>query len=194
MSTFIAYLPPKYGSNIDEFQIHRNKSPQRIFRWPLPSETGNYYTRLSGFHEDDMLPWVLSSVHIQRVHHIQAARTDASILSWVETKILIFVFFAKISPKIHFRLERKSFFIQKLQIKRKFSWDFCENTKKLNIFLIKLESTLTSGLWKRNFFFRLYINSSHYDRPCKDGPGQDSQCWGFEERAPRTGLVGQGSW
>ncbi len=63
---------------------------------------------------------------------------------------------------------------------------------------------------KRSFFFRLFIRTSHFDRPCKDGldsqektfrtgqpgqPGQDIQdrtvSVGFEDRAPRTEHVGQ---
>jgi hypothetical protein len=39
----------KYGFSIHEFQIYRNKPPQRMIRWPLPSQTGNYYTHLAGF-------------------------------------------------------------------------------------------------------------------------------------------------
>ncbi len=65
---------------------------------------------------------------------------------------------------------------------RKFSYEnnenFRENKINLDFFLIKLESTLTSGLWKRNFSFHLFMNPSHFDRLCEHGPrepGQDSQ-------------------
>jgi hypothetical protein len=33
----------------------------------MPLETGNYYTHLAGFYEDDMSSWVLSSIHIQQL-------------------------------------------------------------------------------------------------------------------------------
>ncbi len=33
----------------NKFQIYRKKPPQRILGWPLPSETGTFYTHLAGF-------------------------------------------------------------------------------------------------------------------------------------------------
>ncbi len=35
--------------NYLKFKIYRNKSPQRMLRWPLPSAAGNYYTHLARF-------------------------------------------------------------------------------------------------------------------------------------------------
>jgi hypothetical protein len=49
-----------------KIQMYWKKPPQRILRWPLPSKEGTYCTHLAGFYEDDMSPWVLSSIHIQR--------------------------------------------------------------------------------------------------------------------------------
>jgi hypothetical protein len=46
-------------------QISRKKSPQRIFRWPLPYKTYIYFTHLV---EDDMMPWFLSDILIQRLY------------------------------------------------------------------------------------------------------------------------------
>jgi hypothetical protein len=37
-----------------------------MLRWPLPCGTGNYNAHLA--REDDMSPWVLSSIHIQRFY------------------------------------------------------------------------------------------------------------------------------
>ncbi len=70
-----------------------------------------------------------------------------------------------------------------------FRVNFRENTKKLDFFLKKLESTLTLGLWKRSFFFHLFINSSHFDRPCKDGPGEPGP--DIQDRTVSEGFRGQ---
>ncbi len=43
-----------------------NQSPQSMLRWPLPFATGIIIRSWLDFYEDDMLPWVLSSIHIQR--------------------------------------------------------------------------------------------------------------------------------
>ncbi len=37
-----------------------------MLRWPLPSDTGNNIRNWLDFYEDDMSPWVLFSIHIQR--------------------------------------------------------------------------------------------------------------------------------
>jgi hypothetical protein len=100
--------------------------------------------------------------------------------------------------KIYFRFLRKFTFAFRnifFRLSQKFS---DENLRqkispkiwKNKIFFIKLESTFTSGLWKTNFFYHLFINSSIFDQPCMDGPGEtgeDSQC-----RILRTGHLGQG--
>ncbi len=43
------FIPQKYGFNIHELQIYRNKPPQRMLRLPMASDTGNYYTQLARF-------------------------------------------------------------------------------------------------------------------------------------------------
>ncbi len=53
--------------------------------------------------------------------------------------------------------------------------NFRNNEAKIVLFDIKLYFTLTyilSGLWKKNFFYHLLINSSIFDQACKDIPGQ----------------------
>ncbi len=57
-----------HSPSTGEIQIYRKKLPQRILRWPLPSKAGTYSTHLAGFYEGDMLPWVLSSILIQRIY------------------------------------------------------------------------------------------------------------------------------
>jgi hypothetical protein len=76
------YAQPKYwqNSNIQ----YRKKPPQRILKWPLPSKAGTYCTHLAGFYEDDMSPWVLSSILIQRGLHfgLQPAWTNQMKVLW----------------------------------------------------------------------------------------------------------------
>jgi hypothetical protein len=79
-----------------------------------------------------------------------------------------FSYFREYFAKIYFRFSRK-FSFKKIYENNE---NFRENLKRWIFFIIKLESTLTSGLWKINFFFHLFINFSHFDRPSKEGPGQ----------------------
>ncbi len=75
---FIYFLrPPSWSGtpSTGKIQIYRKNPPQRILSWPLPSKAGTYNTQLAGFYEDDMSPWVLSSIHIQR--------STSNILGWI---------------------------------------------------------------------------------------------------------------
>jgi hypothetical protein len=55
-----------------EYMEHGGRLPANyaltVYYLPVRlSETGTYYTHLTGFYEDDMSPWVLASINIQRV-------------------------------------------------------------------------------------------------------------------------------
>ncbi len=72
-----------HSPSTGEIQIYRKKPPQRILRWPLPSKAGTYSSHLAGFYEDDMSPWVLSSILIQRMWH-SGDREDAVPRQWTK--------------------------------------------------------------------------------------------------------------
>ncbi len=44
---------------------------------------------------------------------------------------------------------------------------------------------------EKEFFFHLFISSSHFDQPCKDDPGQPGQ--DIQDRTVSVGFRGQGS-
>jgi hypothetical protein len=108
--------------------------------------------------------------------------------------MFIFVFLPK------FVLAHTENFLTKItKIFTKTLTKFSQKYEKIGLFK-KLESSLTSGLWKRIFFFPMFINSSIFDQPCKDRPGQPGQdgtvttgksVQDFEDRAPSTGHAGQ---
>ncbi len=122
--------------NYFKFKIYRNKSPQRMLLWPLPSEVDNYYTHLARF---------LWGRHVALGSVQYTHSTMSPILSWPKEYSILCTRHDQPLPTPPSPLSHPSPSIWSTERTQSSVWKFCQTKTNDSVFVLNYVWSMGKG-------------------------------------------------